>query len=191
MRASIFRIFKLLEITFFLMRPTIIIMTLVWNDIKTIPLDYKDYIKTFSHKNEIIKTYENFKPDTKIISEIKNLLKTKQIKLKILVIGAEWCPDCMLYAPQLIRIIECIDIKEISLKFIYGVKVDPFHRRDDVIWHKTKSPPEAIDPKFKLEKIPTIYFFNTEGKLFGRIIESPEKFPTLEREMLYIFQNNL
>jgi thiol-disulfide isomerase/thioredoxin len=173
------------------MCPSVNLMSLKWNDIKSITLDYKDYIKKFNHKNEVIKAYENFKPDTKVITEIKNLLKAKQIELKILVIGADWCPDCMIYAPQLVKIIECIDIKKINLKFIYGVKVDPFHKKGDLIWHKKKSPPEATNRKFNLEKIPTIYFFNTEGKLFGKIIESPEKFQKLEREMLYIFQNNL
>jgi len=173
------------------MRTSINLMKLEWNDIKSNQLDYKDYIKTFSHKNEVIKTYENYKPDTKIIKQIKDLVKIKQIELKILVIGAEWCPDCMIYAPQLVKIIENIDIKEITLKFIYGVRVDPFHKKGDLIWHKKKSPPEATDPKFNLEKIPTIYFFNTEGILFGKIIESPEKFQKLEREMLHIFQKNL
>jgi len=166
-------------------------MRLEWTDIKSTPLNYKEYIKKFKNKKEIIETLKNYKPKTKVIRKIKNLLKIKQIELKILVIGAEWCPDCIKYAPQLIKIIERIDIKNITLEFIYGVKLNPFHKKGDIIWHKTKSPPEAIDPKFSLEKIPTIYFFNTDGKLFGKIIESPKKFPRLEREMLYILQNKL
>ncbi|MFX1275347.1 MAG: TlpA family protein disulfide reductase [Promethearchaeota archaeon] len=163
---------------------------LIWDNIVSIPWDSSEYLNKINKKKKIIKTYNKYKPKAKVIKKIREIILNKQIHIKLLVIGAEWCPDCVKYSPQLLKIVDDINLGQITLKFIYGVKVDPFHKKDDIIWHRTKSPPEAIDPKFNLEKIPTIYFFDTNGELFGKIVESPEKFSRLEREFLYILEKN-
>ena len=37
------------------------------------------------------------------------ILSEKKLKLKVLAIGAEWCPDCAVHVPSMIKIIEALD----------------------------------------------------------------------------------
>ena len=162
---------------------------LIWENIKSKTMSIKEYLKTIETNQETYENYEKYIPIAEIIEKIKKMLTSIDKKLKILVIGASWCPDCSKYVPRMIKIIELINNDKFHLEILYGVMVNALRKKGDRYWHKTKSPPEATDPKFDLEKIPTFYFFIDE-KYVGRIVERPIKFSTLEEELLYILEEH-
>jgi hypothetical protein len=89
----------------------------------------------------------------------------------------------------MIKIIRNMKEVKIELKILYGIMVNALHKQDDILWHKTRSPPEAVDSKFELKAIPTFYLFNSSGTLLDVIIENPKNNSTLEEEMLSILKN--
>jgi len=162
-----------------------------WSDIQSETMTPEEYLDKYNHKTLIVKNYEEYNPKIEIIEEIKKILKEKNESFKILVIGADWCPDCSVNTPRMVQLRNTINKRIIELKILYGVKVNALRKQGEILWHPSQSPPEAIDPKFDLKKIPTIYFFNKEGKYLARIIENPELDSTLEEDMLKILKKKL
>ena len=91
----------------------------------------------------------------------------------------------------MIKIKEVLKSTDFDLKILYGIMVDALHKKNEAIWHKKRSPPEALDPKFNLKKIPTFYFFKADDELIGTIVENPKWESTLEEDMLEILKNKL
>ncbi len=147
-----------------------------------------EYLKLYKDKPVIIKNYESYAPKSEILENIKELLKNKNQKLRIVALGADWCPDCSRNMPHMIKIIKTINSEDVTLQILYGIMVNALHKPGEVVWHKSRSPPEAIDPKFGLKAIPTFYFFNKIGDLIGIIVEHPKWSSTLEEEMLEILE---
>ena len=148
-----------------------------------------DYLKVYAKK--VMIEYESYKPKSSALEEIKETLKNKNEKLKIVALGAEWCPDCSKYIPRMIKLIKDLKTEEISIDILYGIMVNALHKSGETIWHKKRSPPEATDPKFDLKKIPTFYFFNNADKHIGIIVEHPKLNSTLEEDILEILINNI
>jgi thiol-disulfide isomerase/thioredoxin len=164
-------------------------MTLKWNDLISPTITPKEYLTQFSDKVGMI--YKNYEPKKDILKKISTLLQEKKEKLKIVALGADWCPDCSRNIPRMIKITEKIPLVVIEFKILYGIVVNALHKPGEVIWHKKRSPPEAANPKFNLKAIPTFYFFNKDGKLLDVIIEKPKINSSLEEELLEILENHL
>jgi len=162
-----------------------------WSDIQSETMTPEEYLDIYNQKPSIVKNYEDYSPKNESIQEIKKILKEKNERFKILIVGADWCPDCSVNTPRMVQLRNIINTELIELKILYGVKVNALRKQGEILWHTSQSPPEAIDPKFDLKKIPTIYFFNKEGKYLARIIENPEKNSTLEEDMLKILKEKL
>jgi len=161
---------------------------LKWKDIISSTMTPNEYMEEFSDK--IAFNYKSYYPKKEVLQEITQLLVTRNEKLKIAVLGAEWCPDCNKNVPRMIKIIRSLENLDIEFKILYGIMVNALHKPDEPLWHKTRSPPEAVDPKFNLKAIPTFYFFNSSGKLLDIIIENPKPQLTLEEEFLAILKKN-
>ncbi len=161
---------------------------LIWKDIISPTLTAEEYMEQFRDKIEL--NYKNYEPKKEILEELAQLLRSKNEGLKILVLGAEWCPDCNKNVPRMIKIIRNIKNVKIEFKILYGIMVNALHKQDELLWHKTRSPPEALDPKFDLRAIPTFYLFDSSGTLLDVIIENPKHNSTLEEEMLSIIKNS-
>ncbi len=164
------------------------IRDLKWADLVSPTMTPDEYFKLY--KDKIRKVYEDYEPKSEIIEKIKQLLKSKQEKLKIVVLGADWCPDCSKNIPRMIKLIKNINTKDVTLKILYGIMVNALHKPGETIWHKKRSPPEATDPKFDLKAIPTFYFFNDAGDYIGTIVEHPKWSSTLEEDILEILVTN-
>ena len=166
---------------------------LIWEDITSPTMDPQEYMKKSSEKKEVLEYYENYSPDKDSIKKIKEYLLKNQESIKLLAIGAVWCPDCFRNIPRMIKILE--EFEDIEFKILYGVKVDAYKKKnkDSIAWNAKKSPKEAVDPKFDLLKIPIIYIFNKEGKYINRIVENPREGSTLEEDIAYYLnaQKNL
>jgi hypothetical protein len=148
----------------------------------------EDYLKEFGDNIEY--NYKTYKPKKDILEKINQILKNKQEKLRIVALGADWCPDCSRNVPRMIKIVKLLK-KDVDLKILYGIMVNALHKPGETIWHKKRSPPEAVDPKFNLKAIPTFYFFNSAGEYLGVIVENPKMSSTLEEEILEILKHFL
>ncbi len=165
------------------------IKDLKWSDLISPTMAPKEYMKIFGDNAK--KIYESYEPKSNIIEKIRDLLKDKKEKLKIVALGAEWCPDCNRNLPHMIKIVENIKTENIEFRILYGIMVDGLHKSGKKIWHKTRSPLEATDPKFDLKAIPTFYFFNNSGEYLDVIVENPGYQSTLEEDILKILKRNL
>jgi len=162
---------------------------LKWNDLISPSMNPDDYLKEFGDKIEF--NYKTYEPKVDVLERIKDLLEKKNEKLKIVALGADWCPDCNRNVPRMIKNIKTIKSNNIDLRILYGIMVNALHKPEETIWHKKRSPPEALDPKFDLKKIPTFYFFNGNDDLIGVIVENPKWESTLEDDILEILENKV
>ena len=170
-----------------LLRRWCIQMDLTWSDIKSETMSIDEYLKIFKDKFEIIKNYENYNPKAKHLKHIKEVITDKQIKLKILAMGAKWCRDCAEQVPHMIKIIKELGAEYIDMRILYGIKVNAFRKEGEILWDKRHSSPEAVDPKFELNAIPTFFIFNND-EILGLIVEHPKRFSTLERDLCTILR---
>ncbi len=164
-------------------------LNLKWSDLISPTMTPDEYLKIYG--DQIKRNFENYEPKSDVLEKIKNFLKNKKEKLKIVALGADWCPDCSRNVPSMIKIVKEIKIEDIDLQILYGIMVNALHKPGETIWHKKRSPPEATDPKFELKAIPTFYFFNEAGEYLGAIVENPNYHSTLEEDILKILKRNL
>jgi len=155
---------------------------LKWNDLVSPTMNSEEYLEKYDEKIAYI--YKTYEPKAEILEQIKNILNERKEKLKIAALGAEWCPDCNRNIPRMIKIVKSLKSKYIDFRILYGIIVNALHKPGESLWHKTRSPPEAVDPRFDLKKIPTFYFFNTHNEFIGLIQENPKK--TIEEDILEI-----
>ena len=162
---------------------------LKWDDLNSPTLTPDIYLEKFARK--VYETYESYEPKNQVLNKISKLLTEKEEKLKIAALGADWCPDCARNIPRMVKIIKSLDLEKIEFRILYGIVVNALHKPDEIIWHKKRSPPEATNPKFDLQAIPTFYFFNKAGRLLDIIAEKPKVDSTLEEDFLEILENKL
>jgi thiol-disulfide isomerase/thioredoxin len=163
--------------------------SLKWEDLVSPTLSPDEYLENYGSKVQNV--YDKYQPKSEVLDKIRELLKKKKEKLKIVALGADWCPDCSKNIPSMIRIAKEINGKDFELKILYGIMKNALPKPGEPIWHKNRSPPEATNPKFDLKAIPTFYFFNHSGEKLGAIVENPEYESTLEEDILKILTRKL
>ncbi|MFX1357650.1 MAG: thioredoxin family protein [Promethearchaeota archaeon] len=163
-------------------------LDLRWSDIVSLTMTPDEFLKKFRDKIEY--NYKAYKPKKVILDNLNQLLKDKKEKLRILALGADWCPDCSKNVPRMIKIVKILkeNNSDIEFKILYGIILNALHKPGELIWHKSRSPPEAIDPKFNLKAIPTFYFFNSTGEFLGKIVENPKISSSLEEDSFEILK---
>ncbi|MFX0074816.1 MAG: thioredoxin family protein [Candidatus Hermodarchaeota archaeon] len=162
-------------------------LDLKWIDLVSPTMSPDDYLREFGDK--ISSNYKVYEPNTDVLKEITKLLKNSSEQIKIVALGANWCPDCNKNVPRMIKLVKQLKTNSIELRILYGIMVDALHKPGEALWHKTRSPPEAVNPKFDLKAIPTFYFFNKNGDYLGQIEENPQK--TIEEDTLDIIKRNI
>ncbi len=160
-----------------------------WSELVSPTMTPDEYLKIYNDK--IAYNYKSYKLKIDVIKRIEKLLNSKNENLKILAFGADWCPDCSKNIPPMIKIFKYMNKNNLDFKILYGIMTNAFHKPGETIWHKTRSPPEVVDPKFDLKKIPTFYFFNKNGDYLGAIVENPKYESTLEEDLLEIILRSL
>jgi thiol-disulfide isomerase/thioredoxin len=164
-------------------------LDLKWADLVSPTMTSEAYLKKFGDKIEY--NYKTYNPKKVILENINQLLEDKKEKLRILALGADWCPDCSKNIPRMIKIVKILkeNYNNLELKILYGIMVNALHKPGEILWHKKRSPPEAIDPKFNLKAIPTFYFFNCAGEFLGEIVENPKISSSLEEDTFEIIKH--
>ena len=79
---------------------------LKWNDLVSPTMSPDEYLKEFGDK--IVYNYKTYEPKTDVLEEIKDFLKNKKESLKIMALGADWCPDCNRNVPRIFIIFDHI-----------------------------------------------------------------------------------
>ncbi len=162
---------------------------LKWEDLVSPTMSPDDFLKEYG---DIIRdSYKTYKPKLDILEKISKVLEEKKEILRIVALGANWCPDSRRNMPRMIKIVKLMKNKEVKFKILFGIMTNASHMPGEAIWHKEWSPSEANDPKFDLKRIPTFYFFNKSGDLLGIIIENPKYSSTLEEDLLEILERKL
>ncbi|MCK4287424.1 MAG: thioredoxin family protein [Candidatus Lokiarchaeota archaeon] len=143
---------------------------LKWGDLVSPTMKPDNYLKEYGEK--IALNYKTYEPKLDILEKISKLLNEKKEKLKIVALGADWCPDCTRNVPRMIKIMKLMKNKDENFQILY-------------------SPPEAVKTHFNLKRLPTFYFFNESGDLLGIIVENPKNSSTLEEDLLEILEDKL
>ena len=65
---------------------------LKWKDLVSPTMSPDDYLKKYKEKTGDI--YKSYEPKSDALEKILTILKDKNEKLKIVALGADWCPDC-------------------------------------------------------------------------------------------------
>ncbi len=157
-----------------------------WDDLVSPTMSPDDYLGIY--KEKIAHNYDTYNPKSEILEKIENVLIEKNEKLKIVALGADWCPDCNTNVPRMIKLAKMLKNEHIDFRILYGIMKNALHKPGEIIWHKTRSPPEATNPRFNLKKVPTFYFFNKDHGLIGMIQENPKK--SMEEDLLEILESN-
>jgi hypothetical protein len=159
---------------------------LTFADIISIPILGKNYLQNISNPTEKqthIFNYHEYSPRMDAISSIQKKLDKLKQNIKIVGIGASWCGDCARNVAHMVKIQEKLKKGVLIFMMLGGIK-----KKLGGGWAVPPSPPEALDPKFDLIHIPIFYFFDKDGKCFGRIVENPTKAPTLEEEIVLLLE---
>ncbi len=90
---------------------------LKWSDLTSPTLSPDKYLETY--ENRVKSTYESYKPNVDILEKIEHLLLDKNQKLKIVALGADWCPDCTINVPKMIKITKSMNITDVDLQILY------------------------------------------------------------------------
>lgn len=157
---------------------------LKWSDIVSPTMNSDEYVEKFKVETDVRENYSSYTPKSDVINKIVALLSSKNQSIKVLAMGAAWCKDCKLQIPHLLKIVEALPSDKVEIKFLYGIRTNPYRRPGDIKWSARHSPPEAVNPKFAANKIPMIYFFDAAGSLITMIEERPTKYPTIEEVLL-------
>ncbi|WP_457559536.1 TlpA family protein disulfide reductase [Candidatus Harpocratesius sp.] len=134
--------------------------------------------------------FEKYEPKSEIVQKIKSWLIENDEILIIVAFGANWCGDCKIQLPRLVKIERSLNDPRMEVRVLTGIKVKAPYQREKgkVIWKCPPSPPETLDERFDMFHIPAIFLFNKKGKCLGKIDEKPEHKSTLEEEILFYLE---
>ena len=137
------------------------------NEIKEFTLEE---LKATKNKKWFESNYESYKPNEKVLAEIKNHLSENDFNIEIYL--GTWCPDSRREFPRMIKILNESDFDMDQLKIV-GVD------RDKVV-------PEISDEKreeLNVNHVPTIIFYK-DGREINRFVEFAQE--NLENDVLKI-----
>ena len=164
-----------------------------WDDIDSEiheGMSYIDHIKSKRQQIMHKSNYKAYKPNLEVIEKIQEFFKNSDKSMNILSLGATWCKTCANVKPSLIKIVEKVDSDKLRVFLLGGVKTKMGSTDEDYSW-ATKSPPEFHDPKFAVDKIPLVYFFDGDGQCVARVGKYPDDGKTYEEEILDIAETKL
>ncbi|MFX1539965.1 MAG: TlpA family protein disulfide reductase [Promethearchaeota archaeon] len=142
-------------------------------------LNRADSIEKYMHECSIDcrQKYEarraEYTPKPRVLESIKKLAD----QFIVVVIGADWCKDCIANIPVLDLIHGATGL---PVYILGGVKTDPLNPNRQ--WAVPPSPPEV--DTMNIKAIPTILIYTLDGREIGRIIENPSIEPSIEEELL-------
>lgn len=159
-----------------------------WDDLESEVLEGRKYLDHIKSRRERImheSNYKAYKPKIQVIQEIQEFFEKTDKKMWILTLGATWCKTCADVKPSLIRIVEAVNLPQLRVFLLGGVKTTMQSTEDDYSW-SDRAPPEFHNPKFFVNQIPIVYFFNESGQCLTRIEKYPKNGLSYEEAILKI-----
>lgn len=161
-----------------------------WDDIESDLIEgyaYINHIKSVKERIMHQSNYKAYKPNIELIKRLKSVLDKGTHSLRILTLGATWCKTCADVKPTLIKIVEAVNSPKLRIFLLGGVKTTMESTEEDYSWAQ-KSPPEFHNPKFAVNQIPLVFFFNDSGHCVTRIEKYPKDVELFEEAILKVFQ---
>lgn len=162
-----------------------------WIDIESELLEGYTYIDHIQSKREKImhrSNYKAYKPDLGLIEDIQSILTQTNHSMRILTLGASWCNTCADVKPTLIKIVEAVSSPKLRIFLLGGVKTTMLSTDEEYSWAQ-KSPPEFNNPKFAVDQIPLVYFFDESGQCLTRVEKYPRDAVLFEEVISQILKN--
>ncbi|MCB0398616.1 MAG: thioredoxin family protein [Winogradskyella sp.] len=126
-----------------------------------------------NYKSWFTKNYDDYKPNSEIITTIASELKNYTITLFM----GTWCGDSKMEVPRLYKVLDACDFPTDQLTVI-AVSREP---------NMYKQSPEREEKGLNIHRVPTIIFYKN-GKEVNRIVEHPVK--TFEEDIRNIITVN-
>ncbi|MHA1689161.1 MAG: thioredoxin family protein [Promethearchaeota archaeon] len=82
------------------------VSSLKWADLTSPTISIEEYKEKYGIKDAIKKNHESYELKKEKMEKIIKLLKNKRESLKIVALGTEWCKECILNIPCMIKIVE-------------------------------------------------------------------------------------
>jgi hypothetical protein len=152
-------------------------MNINLSEIRKRTVSVNQYIENLKKpfRDKFLTRKQTYKPKQEAIKQLKELAKN----YAVVAFSAKWCKDCAVNIPVLALISE---VTGLEVRIFGGLMKDPLsHTRK---WRIPPSPPEV--ETFQVEKIPLMIVFNKEGGIVGKVVENPQRKPTLEEELIQI-----
>lgn len=127
-------------------------------------------LEQIQNLNWYTENYNGYKPNKKVIEQIKSVLTDKNIHIEIYF--GTWCPDSRYEVPSLIKLLNLV---EFDLNNITLIGLD----RDKKVPNVSKEEAEALD----IQMIPTFIFYENKIEM-NRFVEFAVN--TLEEDVLAI-----
>lgn len=144
-------------------------------------LSVQEYVENLSGKSgqELKENIQKYEPKETVLKE----LAEKMRGYTVIVFSATWCKDCKINVAAFIKILQKrSDIKAVFFTGIKSAPLDP-----NIRWRVPPSPPEVKE--FNLEKIPTFYILDSNGKVVATMIENPKYENSIEEELIHLIEN--
>jgi thiol-disulfide isomerase/thioredoxin len=125
-----------------------------------------DVLKKESYSTWFIPAYDAYKPDEKIIEELKSHLKN-EVTIKLYM--GTWCEDSQREVPTFIKILDQSGFDKSKLTTI--------------MLDEDKTSPAGLEKGMNITNVPTFVFYRN-GQEINRIVEIPIE--TLEKDMFVI-----
>ena len=117
-------------------------------------------------KSWFVKAYKNYKPNEEILNQLKEPIQHYTIKAFM----GTWCPDSRRETPKLFKLLDLAEFNRDNLT-VYAMD-------------RKKSTEENYEKDLNVHHVPTIIFFNKDGKEVNRFVEFPQE--TFEEDILKI-----
>ncbi len=138
--------------------------------------DYIDEMKQ-PFKERFMDREKTYKLNETAVQKLRSYAKD----VVIVVFSAEWCKDCAANVPVLALLARKTGVR---VRVFGGLKKDPLNPQE-----KWRIPPSPLEvKKFNIQKTPTMFIFDLQGKHLGSIIENPKSKNSLEEEILHLIQ---
>jgi hypothetical protein len=151
---------------------------------------YIDHISSRREKIMHRSNYKAYRPDEEVLQKVRKFFSENDASMRILTLGATWCNTCANVKPSLIKIVEGVDSPKLKVYLLGGVKTTMASTEEEYSWART-APPEFHDPKFDVDQIPMVFFFNEKGRCLQRIAKYPKEGKPYEETILEIAREHL
>lgn len=127
--------------------------------------------KTIERYTWFQEAYKTYTPDLPTITKLKTAIQVQK-PLRLLVILGTWCSDSQQEVPRLLKVLDQCEAPKRFIK-MYAV-------------NKRKTRPACIIAAHRVQRVPTVIYFDTKHKEKARVVEHPNQ--SWEKDLLLLLE---